>query len=38
MKKRLQLAALILALAAGFSVEAIACRLLQTLDDDPSPL
>ncbi|BBZ39448.1 hypothetical protein MCNS_25110 [Mycobacterium conspicuum] len=35
---RTQLAALIVALAAGSSVDAIACRLLQALDDDPLPL
>jgi hypothetical protein len=35
---RTQLAALIVALAAGFSVDAIACRLLEVLDDDPLPL
>ncbi len=35
MKKwRSQLAALIVALAAGLSVDAIACRLLRALDDD----
>ena len=33
-----ELAALILALAAGLSVDAIACRLLRVLDDDPLPL
>ena len=30
-----ELAALILALALGLSVDAIACRLLRVLDDDP---
>ncbi len=29
-----QLAAVVVALAAGFSVDAIACRLLRVLDDD----
>ena len=33
-----ELAAIIVALAAGFSVDAIACRLLEVLDDDPLPL
>jgi len=33
-----ELAALVVALAAGLSVDAIACRLMQDLDDDPLPL
>jgi hypothetical protein len=33
-----ELAALVVALAAGLSVDAIACRLMQNLDDDPLPL
>jgi hypothetical protein len=33
-----ELAALIVALAAGFSVDTLACRLLRVLDDDPLPL
>ncbi len=33
-----ELAALIVALAAGLSIDAIACRLLRVLDDDPLPL
>jgi hypothetical protein len=33
-----EVAALIMTLAAGLSVDAIACRLLRVLDDDPSPL
>lgn len=33
-----ELAAILVALAAGLSIDAIACRLLQVLDDDPPPL